>query len=458
MIKTRFAPSPTGFLHLGSARTALYCYLFARAQNGQFVLRVEDTDMERSTKESVNAILEGMEWMGLSWDEGPFYQTERLARYEEVKEQLLAEGKAYKCYCTKERLESLREEQKTNKQKPKYDKHCLNRTDGEGDYVIRFKNPEDGFVTFNDLVKGEIKISNNELDDLIIYRSDGFPTYNFAVVIDDLDMGITHVIRGDDHINNTPRQINILKALNADIPSYAHLSTILGSDGKRLSKRHGAISVQQYKNEGILKEALLNYLVRLGWSHKDQEIFSIEEMIELFTLEKINNSAAAFNEEKLMWLNQHYIKTLDETYIAKELQSYLEKLEVPLENGPAAIDIVKLLKEKVKTISEMANTCRYFYEEVEYNQEAYDKFITPEVFPVLEKITQELEATEWEKEQIAKVIKEQVKESGLKFPKVAQPIRIAITGNTNSPSIDLTLVTLGKNKSLNRLKKLLEKK
>src|SRR5579872_6140976 len=309
---TRFAPSPTGYLHIGGARTALYCWLYSRKTRGKFILRIEDTDLERSTEASVQAILDGMAWLNLSYDEGPYYQTKRFDRYKEVIAKLLQEGKAYRCYCSKERLENLRNEQMTNKEKPRYDGFCRDRQDQpEGNYVVRFKNPLDGTVEFEDLIRGKLSFSNQELDDLIIARSDGTPTYNFTVVVDDLDMKITHVIRGDDHINNTPRQINILRALGGTPPFYAHVPMILGSDGKRLSNRHDAVSVLQYREEGFLPEALLNYLARLGWSHGDQEIFSIDELIQYFDIKDINRSPAAFNPEKLLWLNQHYIKHSD---------------------------------------------------------------------------------------------------------------------------------------------------
>ena len=331
-VRTRFAPSPTGYLHIGGARTALYCWLYARKTQGTFILRIEDTDLERSTPESVQAILDGMQWLGLNYDEGPYYQTKHFARYKEVIQQLIDEGKAYRCYCSKERLEKLREEQTAKKEKPRYDGFCRERTSkGEGAYVVRFKNPLEGVVEFDDLIRGKLSFANTELDDLIIARSDGTPTYNFTVVVDDWDMKITHVIRGDDHINNTPRQINILRALGATPPFYAHVPMILGSDGKRLSKRHGAVGVMQYREDGFLPEALLNYLVRLGWSHGDQEIFSISELIDYFAIEDINRAPAAFNREKLLWLNQHYMKTSDRDHVARELLWHMEKLGIKTE-------------------------------------------------------------------------------------------------------------------------------
>ncbi|RKZ43465.1 MAG: glutamate--tRNA ligase, partial [Gammaproteobacteria bacterium] len=336
MVRTRFAPSPTGYLHVGGVRTALFSWLYARQQGGQFILRIEDTDRERSTQESVNAILDGMAWLGLQHDEGPFYQTKRFERYHAIIEQLLAEGKAYYCYCSKERLETVRAEYKARKQKPRYDGHCRHLTTPPSTDikpVIRFKNPKVGEVVVKDLIKGTVIFNNNELDDLIIARPDGTPTYNFTVVVDDWDMGMTHVIRGDDHLNNTPRQINILEALGASVPQYAHVPMILGSDGQRLSKRHGAVSVMNYKQAGYLPAALLNYLVRLGWSHGDQEIFSIAELIDLFDIQAVHSSPAAFNQDKLLWLNQHYIKTCQPSELAKHLQFQCNQLKIDTSNG-----------------------------------------------------------------------------------------------------------------------------
>jgi glutamyl-tRNA synthetase len=349
-IRTRFAPSPTGYLHIGGARTALFSWLYARKHGGKFILRIEDTDLERSSQESVNAILEGMTWLGLEYDEGPFYQTHRFDRYKEVIQQLLNQGDAYYCYCSKEELEQLRNEQMANKEKPRYNGKCRQESyfvEGQ-EPVIRFKNPEDGAVTIKDLVKGDIVVANKELDDLIIARSDGTPTYNLTVVVDDMDMGVTHVIRGDDHINNTPRQMNILKALSANVPEYAHLPMILGSDGARLSKRHGAVSVMQYRDDGFLPEALLNYLVRLGWSHGDQEIFSLDEMVEFFDLEQVNVSASSFNREKLVWLNHHYIMTSDPAHVARHLSWHIGQKEIDPTDGPDLVEVVKVQESAVK--------------------------------------------------------------------------------------------------------------
>lgn len=459
---TRFAPSPTGYLHVGGARTALYCWLYARKTNGKFILRIEDTDLERSTQESVQAILDGMAWLNLSYDEGPYYQTQRFDRYKQIMQKLLDEGKAYRCYCSKERLENLRNEQMANKEKPRYDGFCRDRQDQPNEsnesYVIRFKNPLDGAVEFDDLIRGKLSFSNQELDDLIIARTDGTPTYNFTVVVDDLDMKITHVIRGDDHINNTPRQINILRALDTTPPVYAHVPMILGSDGKRLSKRHGAVSVMQYREEGFLPEALLNYLVRLGWSHGDQEIFSLDEMINYFEISNINNSAAAFNTEKLLWLNQHYIKTCDPKRVAEELAWHMQRLNIDITQGPPLVEIVKAQAERAKTLKEMAEKSQYFYNDnIVYNPESVSKHITPDVKPALAAIRRELaKLGDWNKEAIHQVIADVSEKLGLKMGKVAQPIRIAVTGDTVSPPIDATLVLLGRERVLERLDALLE--
>lgn len=365
-IKTRFAPSPTGYLHVGGARTALYSRLFARNHGGEFVLRIEDTDLERSTPEAIEAIMDGMNWLSLEWDEGPYYQTKRFDRYNAVIDQMLEEGTAYKCYCSKERSKALREEQMAKGEKPRYDGRCRHSHEHHADdepCVVRFANPQEGSVVFDDQIRGPIEFSNRELDDLIIRRTDGSPTYNFCVVVDDWDMEITHVIRGEDHINNTPRQINILKALKAPVPVYAHVSMINGDDGKKLSKRHGAVSVMQYRDDGYLPEALLNYLVRLGWSHGDQEIFTREEMIKYFTLNAVSKSASAFNTDKLLWLNHHYINALPPEYVATHLQWHIEQENIDTRNGPQLADLVKLLGERCKTLKEMAQSCRYFYED-----------------------------------------------------------------------------------------------
>ncbi|MGR9114420.1 MAG: glutamate--tRNA ligase [Gammaproteobacteria bacterium] len=456
-IKTRFAPSPTGYLHVGGARTALFSWLHARKHGGRFILRIEDTDLERSTQESVNAILEGMTWLGLEYDEGPFYQTQRFDRYKEIIQQLLDQGDAYYCYCSKEELEQLRNEQMARKEKPRYNGKCR---DGNGitegvQPVIRFKNPEHGAVTINDLVKGDIVIANKELDDLIIARSDGTPTYNLTVVVDDMDMGVSHVIRGDDHINNTPRQINILKALGAEVPQYAHLPMILGADGARLSKRHGAVSVMQYRDDGYLPEALLNYLVRLGWSYGDQEIFSIDEMIEFFDLADVNLSASSFNTEKLLWLNHQYIMTSDPAHVARHLSWHMGAQGVDPTNGPELVEVVKAQRERCKTLVEMAVASRYFYMEFEnYDEKAAKKNFKLGTDEVLERLHDEFARLEhWDGEVLHQVVLNVAESLELNLGKVAQPLRVAVCGTSVSPPIDITLSLLGRDKTLNRILK-----
>ena len=454
-IRTRFAPSPTGYLHIGGARTALYCWLYAKKNKGTFILRIEDTDAERSTQESVQVIIDGMKWLDLAADEGPIYQTDRLDRYRAVAEQLVASGHAYPCYCSKERLESLRAEQTEKKLKPRYDGHCLGLKEhpkGQA-HVIRFKNPTEGLVVVEDLIHGEVKFKNSELDDLVIIRTDKMPTYNFSVVVDDIDMKITHVIRGDDHLTNTPRQINIYAALGAALPAFAHVPMILGDDGKRLSKRHGAVSVLQYRDEGFLPQALLNYLVRLGWSHGDQEIFSREELVELFDITDVNKASSIFNTEKLLWLNQHYMKTLPATEVATGLAWQMQLLGIDVKQGPALTEIVAIQAERSKTLSEMAEKSRYFYEEVTgYDEKEALKILRPEILPILEQIYKEMAALKtWEKELIHQVILDTAEESGLKLGKVAQPIRLALTGGSVSPPLDITLQLLGQKRSIERL-------
>lgn len=455
-IRTRFAPSPTGYLHIGGARTALFSWLYARHHGGVFVLRIEDTDLERSTAESVNAILEGMSWIGLEYDEGPFYQTKRFDRYKKVIQKLLHEDKAYHCYCSKEELTAMRDEQKAHKIKPRYDGRCRNRIGPPPENatpVVRFKNPLEGVVVIDDLTKGLVTIQNSELDDLIIARSDGSPTYNLTVVVDDLEMGITHVIRGDDHLNNTPRQINILKALGADIPVYAHLPMILGDDGSRLSKRHGAVSVMQYRDDGYLPEALLNYLVRLGWSHGDQEIFSIDEMIELFDVEKVNKAAAAFNPEKLLWLNQQYIKDGEPDHIAHHLSWHLGKRNIDPSSGPELLGVIKTLQVRSKTLAEMADSCRFFYQEFDsYDEKAAKKNLKPAIQAPLQDFRDKLaNIPDWEQESIHKLLEETCAIHELKLGKLAQPVRVAMSGCAVSPPIDITLELLGRETVLARL-------
>ncbi len=454
-VRTRFAPSPTGYLHVGGARTALYCWLHARKTGGKFVLRIEDTDRERSTEASVNAILDSMAWLGLDADEGPFYQSERFDRYREVLDQLLAEGKAYHCYCTKEELEQMRARQLAAKQKPRYSGVCRNRTEPrEGvDPVVRFRTPDDGKVVVDDLLRGRVVFENSELDDLVIARSDGTPTYNFSVVVDDIDMGVTHVLRGDDHLNNTPRQINIFNALGAEPPVFAHVPMILGADGSRLSKRHGAVSVLEYRDEGYLPEALLNYLVRLGWSHGDQEIFSIDEMIELFDIGDINKSASTFNPDKLAWLNQHYIKNGDAKRLAEILKSQLEGGGIETENGPDLEGVVEAQRERAKTMAEMAQASQFFYSDFDrYEEKAAAKNLKPATAAGLEAVRDTLGDLEsWDAAAIHTGIERVAELLDLKFGKVAQPVRVAVAGGPISPPIDITLELLGRDKTVERL-------
>ncbi|CUS48617.1 MAG: glutamyl-tRNA synthetase GltX [Idiomarinaceae bacterium HL-53] len=463
-VVSRFAPSPTGYLHVGGARTALYAWLVARAAGGKFVLRIEDTDRERSTQAAIDAIFEGMQWLGLTWDEEPIYQTQRFERYGELTQQLLKEDKAYKCYCSQERLETMREEQMAAGVKPRYDGKCRHLSADEHaaragqPFVIRFRNPQEGSVVFDDHIRGRIEISNQELDDLIIARTDGTPTYNFCVVVDDWDMGITHVVRGEDHINNTPRQINILAALGAPIPEYAHVSMILGDDGKKLSKRHGAVSVTEYRDKGYLPEAMINYLVRLGWSHGDQEIFSREELIKIFKLSDINKAASAFNTEKLNWLNQHYMKTLPVEQVAAELAWHFEQLGVATNNGPALEEVVKLQAERVKTLREMAEISQYFYMPVEsFDADAAKKHLRPVAGEPLADIQKRLQAlTTWSAETIHQAIQDTCEALEVGMGKVGMPLRVAVTGGGNSPSLDVTLAFLPQEIVLKRIDLALE--
>jgi glutamyl-tRNA synthetase len=459
-IKTRFAPSPTGYLHVGGARTALYSWLFARNHGGEFVLRIEDTDLERSTPEAIEAIMDGMNWLSLEWDEGPYFQTKRFDRYNAVIDDMLVAGTAYKCYCSKERLDALREEQMANGEKPRYDGRCRHGHEHHADNepcVVRFANPQDGSVIFDDQIRGPIEFSNQELDDLIIRRTDGSPTYNFCVVVDDWDMEITHVIRGEDHINNTPRQINILKALNAPVPVYAHVSMINGDDGKKLSKRHGAVSVMQYRDDGYLPEALLNYLVRLGWSSGDQEIFSREEMIKLFSLGAVSKSASAFNTEKLQWLNHHYINTMAPEYVATHLQWHIEQENIDTRTGPQLAELVKLLGERCKTLKEMAASCRYFYEEFdEFDADAAKKHLRPVARQPLEVVRDKLNAiTDWTAENVHHAIQATADELEVGMGKVGMPLRVAVTGAGQSPGLDVTVHAIGKGRSVARIDKAL---
>tara|TARA_Y100000758_G_scaffold170073_1_gene120884 strand:+ start:2925 stop:4313 length:1389 start_codon:yes stop_codon:yes gene_type:complete len=451
-MKSRFAPSPTGYLHIGGARTALFAWLWAKKTSSKFVLRIEDTDKERSTQASVDAILEGMEWLGLDYDEGPIYQSDRTDRYNEVINVLLENGKAYYCDCSKDRLEQMRESQIANKEKPKYDGCCRQKSLNNG--VIRFLNPDEGSVIFNDFVKGEVSIANSELDDLIISRSDGTPTYNLTVVVDDHDMQIDCVIRGDDHINNTPKQINLYEALGWDVPKFAHVPMILGSDGSRLSKRHGALNLLSYRDDGFLPEALLNYLVRLGWSNGDQEIFSIGEMIELFELENINNSPASFNQEKLDWMNQSYIKTTSLSNLIQHLSWHLDRLNINLDNGPSINDLVKFLRERSKSLVDMAQSCVMFYTDFDGFDEAQaNKTFKVNSKEVLEDLVDRLSViNDWNAENIHSVIESICEARSIGFGKVGQPFRLALSGDGKSGSIDISAQFVGKERTLSRLK------
>ncbi len=455
-VRTRFAPSPTGYLHIGGVRTALFCWLYARKYNGQYILRIEDTDRERSTQAATDAIIDGLAWLGLDADEGPFFQSQRFDRYREVAQQLLEAGHAYHCYCTKEELEAIREQQQKNGEKPRYNRCCRELTTPKHKNVkpvLRFKTPVDGEVIIDDLVHGRIKVSNQELDDFIILRSDNTPTYNFTVVVDDADMEITHVIRGDDHINNTPKQIHIFNALGVNIPKFAHLPMINGQDGRKLSKRHGAVSVLEYEQEGYLPEALLNYLARLGWSHGDQELFTIEEMIEYFDITNVNKSSASFDVDKLQWTNQHHLKKADSSRLAKLIAKRLSNQNINIDTNVNLNNVVDVYREKVKTLKELADSISYlFMDKVVYDPQSADKFLNAESVTTLESAREKLLSHEqWQVEPLGQMIKSLVKQTGLKFPLVAQPLRVALTGSTNSPSIDQTLWLVGKDKSLQRL-------
>ena len=454
-VRTRFAPSPTGFLHIGGLRTALFCWLYARHHAGQFVLRIEDTDLERSTALAIQQILDGLEWAGLVHDEGPFYQTRRFDRYKEVIEEMLASGGAYYCYCSKEELEQMRAEQTARGEKPRYDGRWRERTDSLPGVarVVRFKNPLSGEVVVEDVVHGRVVFQNIELDDLIIARSDGTPTYNFCVVVDDMDMQITHVIRGDDHLNNTPRQLNMLLALGAKPPVYAHLPMILGSDGAKLSKRHGAVSVLQYRDEGFLPEAVLNYLVRLGWSHGDQEIFTIDDMVRLFDIRDVNKSASAFNPEKLAWLNQQHMMRAPAARIVPVLRWLLEQDGIHAANDAQLEAIVVTQRERAKTVREMAlNSAFFFRPPAGYDEKAVSKHVTTEVLPLLAEAADDLNRLlDWSAQAIHDVISALAAAKGISLGKLAQPIRLAVCGGTVSPPIDATLAILGKAESLSRL-------
>ena len=460
MIKTRFAPSPTGYLHIGGARTALFCWAYAKQHGGRFILRIEDTDRERSTQDSVNAILDGMRWLGLDY-EGPHFQMERLARYREVAEQLIRKGQAYHCYATREELDALREQQRARNEKPRYDGRWrpenarrLGLKPAPGAQpVVRFRNPDSGEVAFADLVKGGITVANGELDDLVLLRADGIPTYNFGVVVDDIDMAITHVIRGDDHVNNTPRQINIYRALGATLPQFAHVPMILGADGERLSKRHGAVSVMQYRDDGYLPEALVNYLARLGWSHGDVEIFSREQLVEWFDFEHISKSPARFDPEKLAWLNGQYLKDADDARLAALAAPFLAKNGCDPDNGPPFAGLAALLKGRVRTIEELADAAVYFYRALEPSADLQRQHLGPVARALFADLAQRLERTEWTRAQLLATLKGVAAARGLKMNQVAMQVRVAVTGESETPSIDAVLELLGRTEALRRLRR-----
>jgi glutamyl-tRNA synthetase len=458
-VVTRFAPSPTGLLHVGGARTALFSWLYARHTGGKFILRVEDTDRERSTDEAVRVILEGMKWLGLEHDAGPYYQTQRFDRYKEVIAQMLAAGTAYRCYCTKEELDEMRAQQMARKEKPRYTGVWRDRTDARPgvDPVIRFKNPLDGAVVVEDVVHGNITFQNAELDDLIIARSDGTPTYNFCVVVDDMDMGVTHVIRGDDHINNTPRQMNMLLALGSRPPVYGHVPMILGPDGAKLSKRHGAVSVLQYQEEGYLPEALLNYLVRLGWSHGDQEVFTREQMIAAFDIRDVNKAASAFNPEKLLWLNQQHLVRMNPAAVVPHLQFQLARLGITSNDTALLEGIIVAQRERAKTLKEMAENSRFFFtDEIVMDAKAAAKHLGADTAASLSLARERLAALpEWTAPAIHAALNGLATEKSVGLGKIVQPIRVAISGGTVSPPIDATLALLGREKTLARIQKAL---
>ena len=457
-VRTRFAPSPTGYLHIGGARTALFCWAYAKRYGGTFVLRVEDTDRNRSTQASVQAILDAMRWLDLDY-EGPYFQMERLERYRAVAEQLIQAGHAYYDYASKDELEVLREQQRGRGEKPRYDGRWrpenakrLGLTPPAGvTPAVRFRNPDDGEVTFSDLVKGPITVANAELDDLVLIRSDGIPTYNFGVVVDDIDMSISHVIRGDDHVSNTPRQINIYRALGVNLPEFAHVPMILGQDGERLSKRHGAVSVMQYQEQGFLPEALLNYLARLGWSHGDHEKFSRDELVEWFDLGHISKSPARFDPEKLTWLNQQYSKETSDARLAELVKPFFAAHGYGVDGDPPLEKVVALLKERASTLEELANAAAYFYHSVEAPDELKQQHLTAEIKPVLVELRGQLAAIDWNRANINESIKDVLGRHQLKLPKIAMPLRVIVTGTTQTPSIDATLELIGKEQVLERM-------
>jgi glutamyl-tRNA synthetase len=458
-VVTRFAPSPTGLLHIGGVRTALFSWLYARHHGGKFILRIEDTDRERSTEEAVRVILDGMRWLDLDPDEGPYFQTQRYERYRAVIAQLLDQGAAYRCYCSKDELEAMRQQQLGRKEKPRYDGRCreIRGVRAGAEVAIRFKNPLYGEVIVDDQVHGRVVFQNRELDDLIIQRSDGNPTYNFCVVVDDMDMGVTHVIRGDDHLNNTPRQMNMLHALGATPPVYAHVPMILGADGAKLSKRHGAVSVLQYEQDGYLPDALLNYLVRLGWSHGDQEVFTREEMIAAFDIKDVNRAASAFDPEKLLWLNQQHLMRAPVGVLAQGLRSRLAALGVAADDDKLLEGVANAQRERARTLNEMAQNSLFFFCDIEaYDDKAARKNLTPEAAPLLQALEEGFKALgEWNAGSIHEVINAVAQRYGLGLGKVAQPLRVAISGGAVSPPIDITVALLGRQRTCERIERAL---
>jgi glutamyl-tRNA synthetase len=465
-VRTRFAPSPTGYLHIGGARTALFNYLFARHRGGQFILRIEDTDRERSTREAIDAIVEAMKWLQLDYDEGPFFQTERFPLYQEKVQQLIAQAKAYPCVCTPEELERKRQIAQKEKRKPVYDGTCrpLEGTvpilPKDKPYAIRFRSPREGSTVVDDAVKGEVVFDNRELDDLIIARSDGSPTYNFCVVVDDIDMGITHIIRGDDHLANTPRQIQLYQALDHAPPQFAHVPLILGMDKARLSKRHGATSVMAYRDMGYFPEAVLNYLVRLGWSHGDQEIFSREELIEKFSLESVGKSAGVFNPEKFLWVNFHYLKSRPLSQLAEEIVPFIAAKGYQVPTDKSWLEkMLATLQERAKTLIELVDAAHFYLsDDIRIDEKAAKKFLTPEVLQPLKTLTQRLSSLEnFEAPAIEQAFAMVLEELGLSMTKLAQPVRVALTGSTVSPGIHEVIAVLGKERTLKRLRTALDR-
>ncbi len=458
-VRTRFAPSPTGFLHLGGARTALFSWAYARHHRGAFILRIEDTDRERSTEAATQAILDGMSWLGLGYDEGPFYQTQRMARYREVLDSMLAQGLAYHCYMTQEELDALREAQMARGEKPRYDGRCrpenmVGKTPpADVKPVIRFRNPDQGSVVWEDRVKGRIEIANSELDDLVIARSDGTPTYNFCVVIDDMDMGITHAIRGDDHVNNTPRQINIFRALGHEPPVFAHVPTVLGEDGQKLSKRHGAVSVMEYEAAGYLPEAMVNFLARLGWAHGNDEVFSARTLCEWFELDAINPAPSRFNTDKLRWLNQEHMKMLSPDELGKRLLPYLQREDIDTTHGPAPADVAELFRERAGTLVEMARAARFLYVAPEPDRTLINEQIQSHNQQALEELIASFQTLDWTREAIHGALKDAAKKHGLKPPHIMMPTRALVAGTLTTPAIDRILELLGREETVARMQR-----